>query len=49
MIKRMSDEFIERLERLARERHILVICFEKGQGTGDVAREYLARFVACFS
>jgi hypothetical protein len=44
LMKRMTDDFVKRLERFAREGNIPVISFEKGQRKDDVAREYLARF-----
>jgi hypothetical protein len=46
LMKRITDEFVKRLERFAREGNIPVISFEKGQRKDDVAKEYLARFKA---
>lgn len=44
LMKPMSDDFVRRLERFAREQDIPMISFGKGQRKDDVAQEYLARF-----
>jgi hypothetical protein len=44
LMKPMTDEFVAKLERFAKEQKVPVITFEKGQRKDDVAKEYLARF-----
>jgi DNA-binding transcriptional ArsR family regulator len=44
LMKRITDDFVKRLEVFARERKIPLITFEKRQRKDDVAKEYLARF-----
>ena len=44
LMKPMTDEFVERLERFARDEKIPLVSFEKGQRKDDVAKEHLAGF-----
>lgn len=44
LMKRITDDFIKRLEGFAREGDIPMITFQKGQRKDDVAKAYLGRF-----
>jgi hypothetical protein len=44
LMKPMTDDFVARLERFAKDQNIPLISFEKGQRKDDVAKEHLARF-----
>ena len=44
LMKPISEDFVARLERFARERDIPLISFGKGQRKDEVAKEYLAAF-----
>ena len=44
LMKPISEDFVARLERFAREQNIPLISFEKNQRKDDVARQYLADF-----
>lgn len=44
LMKPISEDFVARLERFARERKIPLITFGKGQRKDDVAKQYLAGY-----
>jgi hypothetical protein len=44
LMKPMTEDFVSKLERFAKEQSIALVSFEKGQRKDDVAKEYLARF-----
>lgn len=44
LLKKLTDEFVRKIERFVKQHDVPVVRFEKGDKKEEIAREYLNRF-----